>query len=301
MIQSFAAQLTSKNAYDLGNEIASTSGVLKELYADRTPEGISRYENIQELLNGLKEFTETENELEEDVTPRGLPEFLQDVALLTNADNEKEEDKNKVTLMTIHSAKGLEFPYVNIVGLEENLFPSQLSLTSRVELEEERRLFYVAVTRAEKELHLSFSTSRYKWGNLMFCEPSRFIEEIDEKYLEYTFNKNSLVKEETPEFSGGLNFNSGFNQKPKKSKMPPKRNAPPKPVHTTPKNLKKINTNVIDTSANTLNLSEGMMVNHQKFGNGIIESLDNGKATINFQNIGNKQLLLKFAKLTIVK
>src|SRR5690606_12888629 len=121
-----------------------------ELFSDRTPEGISKYENIQELLNGLKEITETENELEEDVTPRGLPEFLQDVALLTNADNEKEEDKDKVTLMTIHASKGLEFPHVFIVGLEENLFPSQLSLTSRADLEEERRLFYVAVTRAEK-------------------------------------------------------------------------------------------------------------------------------------------------------
>jgi len=303
MIQSFAAQLTSKNAYDLGNEIASTSGILKDLYADRTPEGISRYENIQELLNGLKEFTETENEEEEDVTPRGLPEFLQDVALLTNADNEKEEDKNKVTLMTIHSAKGLEFPYVNIVGLEENLFPSQLSLTSRPELEEERRLFYVAITRAEKELHLSYSTSRYKWGNLMFCEPSRFIEEIDEKYVEYTFTKGSRA--ESPA-SVKTNYNSGYPStkndysKPKNYSVK-KKTTPPQPVHTTPKNLTKIGASTGDVSANTLNLSEGMMVNHQKFGNGIIESLENGKATINFQNIGNKQLLLKFAKLTVVK
>ena len=303
MLQSFAAQITSKNAYDLANEIASTSGVLKDLYADRTPEGISRYENIQELLNGLKEFTETENEEEEDVTPRGLPEFLQDVALLTNADNEKDEDKNKVTLMTIHSAKGLEFPYVNIVGLEENLFPSQLSLTSRVDLEEERRLFYVAITRAEKELHLSFSTSRYKWGNLMFCEPSRFIEEIDEKFLEYTYTKGSRAENPVREKT---NYNSGYAStkndysKPKNYSSQ-KKNTPQQPIQTIPKNLTKVGASTGDVSANTLNLTEGMMVNHQKFGNGVIETLENGKATINFQNIGNKQLLLKFAKLTIIK
>ncbi|MDF1672832.1 MAG: 3'-5' exonuclease [Vicingaceae bacterium] len=303
MLQSFAAQITSKNAYDLANEVATTSGVLKDLYADRTPEGISRYENIQELLNGLKEFTETENEEEEDVTPRGLPEFLQDVALLTNADNEKEEDKNKVTLMTIHSAKGLEFPYVHIVGLEENLFPSQLSLTSRVDLEEERRLFYVAITRAEKELHLSFSTSRYKWGNLMFCEPSRFIEEIDEKYVEYTFTKGSRAENPVkPKNSYNSGYPSTKNDYSKpKNYSSQKKNKPPQPEHTTPKNLTKIGASTDDVSANTLNLSEGMMVNHQKFGNGVIETLENGKATINFQNIGNKQLLLKFAKLTIVK
>jgi DNA helicase-2/ATP-dependent DNA helicase PcrA len=300
MMQSFAAQLTSKNAYDLGNEIAATSGVLKDLYSDRTPEGISRYENIQELLNGLKEFTDTENEEEGDVTPRGLPEFLQDVALLTNADNEKDEDRNKVTLMTIHSAKGLEFPYVHIVGLEENLFPSQLSLTSRAELEEERRLFYVAITRAEKELHLSFSTSRYKWGNLLFCEPSRFIEEIDEKHLEFTFTPGAAPSQKPSNESFERDFGKPKSFK-KTNTYPKKKSQPAKVVHTTPKNLKKINTTAVDTSANSLNLKEGMMVNHQKFGNGIIEALENGKATIKFQNAGNKQLLLKFAKLTIVK
>ncbi len=301
MIQSFASQLINKNAYDLGNEIASTSGILKELYSDRTPEGISRYENIQELLNGLKEFTETDNELEEDVTPRGLAEFLQDVALLTDADTQKDEDKDKVTLMTIHAAKGLEFPYVFVVGMEENLFPSQLSLSSRTELEEERRLFYVAITRAERELHLSFANSRYKWGSLIFCEPSRFIEDIDEKYLEYTFSKNSPIPA-TKQKSFEDEFESYHKKKPNTFYQ-----SKPKPVQqvvpNTPKNLKKVSTitAVASDSAATLNLEKGMMVNHQKFGNGIIENLENGKATINFQNVGNKQLLLKFAKLTIVK
>jgi DNA helicase-2/ATP-dependent DNA helicase PcrA len=303
MIKSFASQLNSKNAFDLGNEVAATSGVLKDLYSDRTPEGISRYENIQELLNGLKEFTETENEEEEDVTPRGLAEFLQDVALLTNADNEKDEDKDKVTLMTIHAAKGLEFPYVHVVGLEENLFPSQMSLTSRADLEEERRLFYVAITRAEKELHLSFASSRYKWGSLIFCEPSRFIEEIEEQYLEFTFQKGSGIEPQNS-FISENNYDTSANYIARKNKLPEKKNLPPKVIQTTPKNLTKISSASApnsNESAIELNLQQGMMVNHQKFGNGIIEVLDNGKATINFQNIGNKQLLLKFAKLTIVK
>ncbi|PJA09951.1 MAG: ATP-dependent DNA helicase [Flavobacteriales bacterium CG_4_10_14_0_2_um_filter_32_8] len=309
MIKSFSSQLNSKNAYDLGNEIASTSGILKEFYTDKSPEGISRYENIQELLNGLKEFTEGENELEEDVTPRGLTEFLQDVALLTNADNEKKEDRDKVTLMTIHAAKGLEFPYVFVVGLEENLFPSQMSLTSRAELEEERRLFYVAVTRAEKEIHISYASSRYKWGSLIFCEPSRFIEDIKEEYLEYTFQKGNAQHQNSTtdvddDWLASKNYVSKNNYTSKKSTLPSKKEVPPKVVQAVPKNLKKISaTQLADSteSAESLNLSIGMMVNHVKFGNGIIENIESGKATINFQNIGNKQLLLKFAKLTIVK
>jgi len=307
MMKSFASQLTSKNAYDLGNEIATTTGILKELYSDRTPEGISRYENIQELLNGLKEFTETENEEEEDVTPRGLAQFLQDVALLTNADNDKTEDRNKVTLMTIHSAKGLEFPYVHVVGLEENLFPSQMSLTSRADLEEERRLFYVAITRAEKAIHLSFSSSRYKWGSLIFCEPSRFIEEIDEEYLEFTFQKGNHGNPKIASYTDNMfAAPQTFTKKSNSAKTINKqlKKTPKKVVHTNPKNLKRVSnlakTSTLDSAAN-LPLEKGMMVNHQKFGNGVIENLENGKASINFQNVGNKQLLLKFAKLTIIK
>jgi len=309
LIKSFSLQIDSKNAFDLASDIASTSGILKDLYSDKTPEGISRYENIQELLNGLKEFTETDNEEEEDVTPRGLVEFLQDVALLTNADNEKEEDRDKVTLMTIHSAKGLEFPYVHIVGMEENLFPSQMSLTSRADLEEERRLFYVALTRAEKEIHLSFATSRYRFGTMMFCEPSQFIDEIDESFIEFTFNKSStpspaqLANFDEP-YSAQNSYGNRNTSYKKKSTMPSKKNPPPKVIQTTPKNLTKISaasTPPNQESANDLKLEKGMMVNHQKFGNGIIENIENGKASINFQNIGNKQLLLKFAKLSIVK
>lgn len=298
MINSFAAQLNSKNAFDLGNEIAATSGLLKDLYSDRTPEGISRYENIQELLNGLKEFTETDNELEEDVTPRGLPEFLQDVALLTTSDNEKDEDRDKVTLMTIHSAKGLEFPYVYIVGLEENLFPSQMSLTSRVDLEEERRLFYVAITRAEKEVVLSFAASRYKWGNLIFCEPSRFIEEIDESHLELMYSNKSQSLQPQKE----NHHNAFYEKRQTNTNYQKPATTIQQPTFSPPKNLKKVdlNSTAVSQSADSLNLSTGMKVEHEKFGIGEIELIENGKATINFNNSGKKQLLLKFAKLNII-
>ncbi|HEY9082994.1 MAG TPA: UvrD-helicase domain-containing protein [Vicingaceae bacterium] len=301
MIRSFQIQLQTKNAYDLGHEVASTSGILKELFSDRTPEGISKYENIQELLNGLKEFSENENELEEDVTPRGLPEFLQDVALLTNADNEKDEDKNKVTLMTIHASKGLEFPHVFIVGLEENLFPSQLSLTSRADLEEERRLFYVAVTRAEKSLTLSYAVSRYKFGTAQFNEPSRFLSEIDDDFLDFQTPKSIPSSQPAPfdferkayssNYQNKSNYKSSNQQKIKQHTPPP-----------LPKNLKKIplNQQVATSSAESLDLKEGTMVNHERFGNGIITNLENGKATVNFQQSGTKQLLLKFAKLTVI-
>ncbi len=299
MISSFATQLKTKNAFDLGNEIAATSGLLKDLYTDRTPEGISRYENIQELLNGLKEFTETENELEEDVSPRGLAEFIQDVALLTNADDEKDEDRDKVTLMTIHSAKGLEFPYVYIVGLEENLFPSQMALSSRVDLEEERRLFYVAITRAEKEVALSFASSRYKWGNLIFCEPSRFIEEINEEHLEMMFSVQSPVLSRQSSVSSSQ---SSVHSRQSSVNSSQSTKTSSQQTFSPPKNLKKIDLTSpnLAQSAETLNLSVGMKVAHEKFGLGEIELLENGKATINFQNSGQKQLLLKFAKLNIV-
>ncbi|MBL7883009.1 MAG: UvrD-helicase domain-containing protein, partial [Bacteroidia bacterium] len=223
MIKSFSAMLKTHNAYDLGQHVAVHSGILRDLYADKTPEGVSRHENIQELLNGLKEFVETEIETivddiqtdeekdffsseittpaelnngllftEQDLndkpasaltTEPTLDIFMQDIALMTDSDKDakNEKDRNRVVLMTIHAAKGLEFKYVYIVGLEENLFPSQMSLTSRTDLEEERRLFYVAITRAEKKLTLSYSTTRYRWGNLIYCEPSRFIEELDNK------------------------------------------------------------------------------------------------------------------------
>src|SRR5690606_29936896 len=181
MIKSFAVMVKNHPAYDAAHHIASQSGLLKDLYNDKSIEGLSRYENIQELLNGIKEFSERE-----DIEDKSLAVYLQDIALLTGDDKveEKEGDSDTVSLMTIHAAKGLEFPHVYVVGMEENLFPSQLSLNSRSDLEEERRLFYVAITRAEKNLTLTYANTRYRWGSLIQCEHSRFIDEIDPKYLE---------------------------------------------------------------------------------------------------------------------
>ncbi len=281
MINSFNVRLNNTPAYDLAKDIASSSGMTKTLYDDKTPEGVSRYENIQELLNGIKEFTE-KNTTEESITT--LPDFLIDVALLTDADNDKPEDQDKVVLMTIHSAKGLEFPYVYIVGMEENLFPSQLSLNSRTELEEERRLFYVAITRAEKSLTLSYATTRYKWGSLTNSEPSRFIEEIDEKYLDNQFA--TLPKSSPKEGAFKMKFSS------------------PSP---SPKNLKKVTNTApsAGTNADDQNYVVGIKVAHAKFGQGKIINIEgaypNRKATVFFPNVGQKQLLLKFAKLEIVE
>src|SRR6201999_2738348 len=182
MIQSF--QVITKNlpAYDAALHIAQHSGLLKDLYDDKSVEGLNRYENIQELLNGIKEFSERE-----DIEEKGLDVFMQDIALLTNDDKDNDPNADTVSLMTIHSSKGLEFPQVYVVGMEENLFPPQMALNSRSDLEEERRLFYVATTRAENKLTLSYATSRFKFGTLISCEPSRFLDEIDARYLELDF------------------------------------------------------------------------------------------------------------------
>jgi DNA helicase-2/ATP-dependent DNA helicase PcrA len=279
MINSFSVRLDNTPAYDLGKEIASSSGITKDLHADKTPEGVSRYDNIQEILNGLKEFTEKNQKENEIIT---LSDFLIDVALLTNADNDSDEDNDKVAMMTIHSAKGLEFPYVNIVGMEENLFPSQLSLASRTELEEERRLFYVAVTRAEKQATLSFATSRYRWGSLISCEPSRFIEEIDEKFIDSSFDTPKKTAPREPKENA---FKMKFNK---------------------PKSLKKVSSTATPTGGGSDNkdIVVGINVSHEKFGKGKIVSIEgvhpNRKATVFFPNVGNKQLLLKFAKLNIL-
>ena len=282
MIKSFKAKLDNAPAFELAHEIAKSSNILNDLYIDKTPEGIVRYENIQELLNGISEFSESEKS--------SLSDYLIDVALLTNADNEKIEDFNKITLMTIHSAKGLEFPFVYIVGIEENLFPSLLSLSSRAELEEERRLFYVALTRAKKKATLSYAISRYKWGNFITCEPSRFIEEIDKKYLDLSHigvhqknvnHSKTWVKKKLPERNINLN-------------------------NSNTRSLKKISdiTPVSNASAANNKIKVGAEVKHDRFGKGKVIELSgqspNIKATVYFPSSGQKQLLLKFAKLQIL-
>ncbi|HEY1024963.1 MAG TPA: UvrD-helicase domain-containing protein [Sphingobacteriaceae bacterium] len=292
MIQSFQVMTKSHSAYDTALHIAQHSGVLKELYADKSVEGLNRYENIQELLNGIKEFSERE-----DIEERGLDIFMQDVALLTNDDNDKDPNADTVSLMTIHSAKGLEFSHVYVVGLEENLFPSQMSLNSRSDLEEERRLFYVAITRAEKRLVLSYATSRYRWGTLTSCEPSRFIDEIDAKYLELDFKPQQKA-------AGNPFFDderTAWTSKQSDAFAKPKPAAAAKTTSILPK--AHIPTPGFAPS-DTSNLQVGMEVEHERFGFGKVINLEGNrpdiKATIFFKELGQKQLLLKFAKLRIV-
>ena len=308
MISSFRAQHNAKNAYDLGQEIASTVGMLTDLYNDKSPEGVSRYENVQELLNGLKEFIgEDADELpvEDSVNEiKTLGSFMQDIALLTDADKKDDNDNDKVTLMTIHAAKGLEFPFVYIVGLEENLFPSQLSLNSRSDLEEERRLFYVAVTRGETKVTLSYATSRYKWGNLTYCEPSRFIEEIDSQFLELPAVDQDITM-------GRSAIQKTFNRESRKSvpQQTKKINQSPTTPFTAPnprQKLVKMNSVPGSSSANYVapKLTEGMKVEHERFGTGTVKVLEgpypNQKATVSFTGHGEKKLLLKFARLKIL-
>ena len=295
MMNSFKVQL-QEDAFILAESIAKSSTLLKELDKDKTPEGVSRYENVQELLNAIKEFVEKNKKVGE---PYTLDYFMQDVALITDRDNDDKDNFNKVTMMTIHAAKGLEFPYVYIVGLEENLFPSQLAVHSREELEEERRLFYVALTRAEKKIQLSYATSRWRWGQLTDCEPSRFLQEIDEEFLDWQYQTKRNFQTKTK----GIPFRDNTNKlfvKPKR----PKTKFIPKQA---PKHLTKANAAMSKVgSENTKNqqLQAGMRVNHERFGKGKIlhiEGLsDNKKAIIFFDGLGQKTLLLKFAKLDII-
>ena len=295
-IKSFATQLNTESAYDLGQSIAYESGIMHELHADKSPEGVSRYDNLQELLAGMKEFSEQEDPQDPDKV-NTLSDFLIDVALLTDADKDDGDD-DKITLMTIHGAKGLEFPYVNIVGLEENLFPSQMALNSRSELEEERRLFYVALTRAEKQATLSYALTRFKWGDLIQCEPSRFIEDIEEQFLEM------------PEQKATKRSNSGFNFEQERKNFMRSGGSSSKSSSAFKKktNLKKITStpgNDPDFSASDVSeLQVGMQVKHQRFGKGKVLKIEgeppNKKATVFFPATGQKQLLLKFAKLQIL-
>lgn len=281
MISSFQAMLKNKNAYEIAEYVAKQSTLLKTLYEDKTVEGVSKYENIVELLNSIKEFTEDDTNESE----KTLAAFLQEIALYTDADKD-DDDNNKVTMMTIHSSKGLEFKHVYVVGMEENLFPSQLSLSSRPDLEEERRLFYVAITRAEEQLTLSYATSRFKYGNLIPCEPSRFLEEIDPRYLDMS---SAVVKRE-PLFKPkeNQNYGTGYGMNVGKSVIKPQASV-------------KVSENFTPSDASLIR--EGQTVEHQRFGMGTVMKLegmgDNSKALIEFEGLGQKTLVLKFAKLMI--
>ena len=273
----FLEQSKILNAFEIANEIIKKTGIYELSISDKTPEGISRFENIQELLNGLQEFSEN-NLL------NSLSEFVNEVALITDQDNDNTNIRNSVTLMTVHAAKGLEFHNVFIVGLEENLFPSMLSLQNKQDIEEERRLFYVAITRAEKRLFISFTSNRFKWGQFINCEASRFIYEIDEKYTEKKEAKNKELFQKNIYLKTKNSENKQIN-KTKLKRLPKFLSS------------KKENNNLIKFKV-------GSKVKHIKFGEGEIISLEedgvNKKAIISFKMFGIKKLLLRFAKLQLL-
>ena len=299
MIESFKILNKTSNAFELTDHICRKTGLINEFKKDGSPEGISRMENIEELLNGIKDFVEGQLELVD--STGGLSEFLEDVALATDLDNEEDKNSNKVSLMTIHLAKGLEFPFVYIVGLEEDLFPSAMSINTRTDLEEERRLFYVAVTRAEKQVYLTYSLSRYRWGKLIDSEPSRFIEEINDEYLEI------ITPKEERRFNPMIDANIFGDVKPNQIRFNKKNYTATKPLNNkprVPKNLKQISNNSNAVNLFDSKLTVGNIVNHQRFGNGEVLKIEGKgadlKAEIKFNSVGIKKLLLRFAKLEIL-
>lgn len=281
MIKSFSISVEKTDAFEAASLIAKNSGLLKELYEDKTIEGLNRYENVQELLNAIKEYVDNiENE------DKSLGAFLQEIALITDVDT-KNSDEDSVTLMTIHGSKGLEFKNVYLVGMEEDLFPSQMMLSSRADLEEERRLFYVAITRAEQKLFLSYSLTRYRFGRLKNCEPSRFLEEIDPGYIK-------ISKQ-----IGGSREPAGNSDYARNLVNSMKAPVQQKVVKNQPAYKPSSDFVPSDTSQ----LVAGMKVEHPKFGFGTVKLMDidgaNRKATVEFENVGEKTLLLSFAKLKI--
>lgn len=286
MIKSFEVVVKNKDAFDAAQHIAVASGLLKMYKEDDAIEAMSRVENIEELLNSIKEFSEEGAEVAEgDLENQGtFTEFMQNIALLTDADTQDKEGSDKVSLMTIHSAKGLEFPYVFVVGLEENLFPSMQSVSTRTELEEERRLFYVAITRAMKKVTLSYAETRYRWGQLTIGEPSRFLEEVDEALLDIPKKAKVGIDRD---FRGSNKTITSSTQRIEK------------------RNLKPVDNNSANFEASdTSELQAGMQVEHAKFGQGKVVAVEgsgpNKKATVFFPGAGQKKLLLRFAKLKVL-
>lgn len=302
MIKAFQVMLKTENVYDVAMEVAKRSGLIKFLKEDQTPEGISRVENIQELLNSMQGFIEEQRQIE-DGDP-SLSNFLENIALSSDTQNDK-DDGEKVSLMTIHLSKGLEFPVVYLVGLEENLFPSFMSSSTREELEEERRLFYVALTRAEKQAYFTYAVSRFQWGKITDSEPSRFLSEVDPKYIEFInpmlearFVNNSGISSNI--FDERPSEPRFFKKKDEKKTLERNVNTPqPK------KTLKPVATaKIINPSGSSSeDIEVGDRVRHDRFGIGEVTFLDgtdpqNIKAKVIFANEGEKNLILKFAKLT---
>ena len=309
LISEFVTLAREQDAYTLGMELVKRSGIMAEIYQDRSPENMSRQENIEELVNGMRDFCDGR---QEEGNPHVLlSDYLSEIALLTDQDEEQGEAQPKVTLMTIHSAKGLEFPNVFVVGLEENLFPSPLSSASYRALEEERRLFYVAVTRAEDHCYLSYAKSRFKYGKMEFCNPSRFLKDIDVRYLQVPQEElmGTRIEEKASRFRKEAS-RASYEREPRETgpsmfdggPMPeePHRFVPPRTLRRIP----DASPSAAPAGPSAGGLSAGMWIEHERFGKGEVTRVegsgDNCKATVQFQHAGVKQLLLKFARFKII-
>jgi DNA helicase-2/ATP-dependent DNA helicase PcrA len=323
MIRYFQSMLAEKNAYDVSVQVGKHTNFIKELFNDKSTEGLARYENVQELLNSIKEWVDdyqNRSQIDEEGTVidenakahASLGAYLQQITLLTDAD-EKDENADVVKLMTIHSAKGLEFPVVFVGGLEETLFPNAMSINTREELEEERRLFYVAVTRAQKHLYLTYANARYRFGSLAQNDASRFLDELPEAFLDRTYagggarnqtgfsNMGSAFARMHRRFEGNSQSSSNGNRQAsttKQSSLPTGLNNKPQQTvqHIPSKDF---------VASDTTNLQEGQKVEHQKFGYGLVTKLEgsahNPIATVKFELNGEKKIMLNYAKLRIVE
>jgi DNA helicase-2/ATP-dependent DNA helicase PcrA len=317
MIKYFNTLLNDKNAYDVAVQVGKHTNLVKELFGDKTPEGLARYENVQELLNSIKEWTETPDNFEDgEVGNKGLGAFLQNVSLFTDSDKDK-ENEDVVKLMTIHAAKGLEFGCVFVGGIEETLFPSAMSINTREELEEERRLFYVAITRAKDRLWLTYANARYRFGQLVQNEPSRFLEEMPEEFLDKTYagggarnqgmsNMGTAFERMNRGFGGGSSGQADLRYGAPPAKKPD--NA--RPSYLQPAAISKPVVTAVHVpsenfvASDTSGLEAGMRVEHQKFGFGTVAKVEgsahNPIANINFDNNGEKKIMLNYAKLRIL-
>ena len=306
LVEGWAARIGVEDAYALGHSIIMESGISKDIYSSNNPEDLSRQENLEEFLSGMQDFVESRKE-EDRADEIALSDFLQEVALLTDLDSEGDEEQPKVTLMTVHAAKGLEFPTVFVVGLEENIFPSPMCVGSMRELEEERRLLYVAITRAEKHCILTCAQNRFRYGRMEYDTPSRFIKDFDPNLLRVEGNAGIAGLSGSASYSGSSSSNSGFSSS--SSYRRPVQN--PRPVAT--QFIADVKPRLVPIRKETprpqsaigdIGLREGNVIEHQRFGIGTVVKIEgsgeNTKATVNFQNAGTKQLLLKFAKYSIV-
>ena len=316
LIEQFMADVTVKNAYEIGTEIIRQSGIINEVCQDNSPENLSRKENIEELVNGMNDFCAMRQE--EGNTNVSLIDFLSEVSLLTDQDSDKEGDGEKVTLMTVHSAKGLEFRNVFVVGMEENLFPSGMAGDSPRAMEEERRLFYVAITRAEEHCFLSFAKTRFRYGKMEFGSPSRFLRDIDTRFLQLP--QEAALGQSIDEGAGrfrremeeGYSRRSSFERfSARPSADRPERERPKAQIiaPTVPRNLKKVSGTMLSPSsasgAGVAGVQPGQTIEHERFGLGEVIRVegtgDNAKATIHFRNAGDKQLLLRFARFKVIE